>query len=192
MAPLVLALAQLAPSLIGMLTGPKAEAVATKAVEIAKVVAGKDNADEALQVLRSDPTKALEYQMRLIDSHVEMQRIDAELAKKEIEAATTNASDVNKTMQIEATAEHWPTYAWRPFIGFAFGINLVASSVLILGVFTAQVLGSPGADKAVAALPTVLGSLAAIGGTAMPILGIASWFRGKMQADPSIPTINRG
>jgi hypothetical protein len=25
-----------------------------------------------------------------------------------------------------------------------------------------------------------------------PILGIASWYRGKMQADPSIPTNNRG
>jgi hypothetical protein len=41
-------------------------------------------------------------------------------------------------------------------------------------------------------LPQMLGAMAALVGVASPILGIASWFRGKMQADPSVPTVNRG
>lgn len=192
MAPIVLALAQLAPSLIGMLSGPKAEHVANQAVEIAKVVAGKDNPDEALQVLRNDPAKALEYQVRVIDSQVEMRRIDAELAKKEIDASTQNASDINKTMQAEAAAEHWPTYSWRPFIGFAFGANMLLSTMLVIGVYGAQVFGAAGAAVAIGKLPEVLGTLAAISASAAPVLGIASWFRGRMQADPNIPTINKG
>lgn len=57
---------------------------------------------------------------------------------------------------------------------------------------TAHLFNAPGADKAIAALPTALGSLAAICGLATPVLGIASYFRGKMQADPRIPTDNRG
>jgi len=43
-----------------------------------------------------------------------------------------------------------------------------------------------------AQLPTVLGALAALNGVASPILGIASWFRGKMQADPNVASDNRG
>jgi hypothetical protein len=68
----------------------------------------------------------------------------------------------------------------------------VASSILALVVFPAVVLGAPQAQLAVSQLPTVLGSLAAISGVVLPILGIASWYRGKMQADPNIPTDNRG
>ncbi|MBC7665587.1 MAG: hypothetical protein H7276_17675, partial [Caulobacter sp.] len=85
-----------------------------------------------------------------------------------------------------------PTYTWRPVLGFAVGFNVLASSLLVLGVFAGVGLGSPAAALAVAQLPMVLGALAGINGTVLPILGIASWFRGKAQADPSIPTDMRG
>ncbi|MGF6781128.1 hypothetical protein [Paraburkholderia sp. GAS334] len=41
-------------------------------------------------------------------------------------------------------------------------------------------------------LPGMLGAEAAVMGTMAPVLGIASYFRGKMQANPAIPTDNRG
>ena len=41
-------------------------------------------------------------------------------------------------------------------------------------------------------LPGMLGAEAAIMATMAPVLGIASWYRGKMQADPGIPTNNKG
>jgi hypothetical protein len=38
----------------------------------------------------------------------------------------------------------------------------------------------------------MIGAMSALIGVTMPVLGIASYFRGKMQADPSVPTDNRG
>lgn len=91
---------------------------------------------------------------------------------------TINASvllEVNKTMQAEAASEHWPTYTWRPFVGFVFGI-------MIFGCyFILPLLHIP--------TPTVPSEAwIAMGG----VLGVASFFRGKMQADPTIPTNNKG
>lgn len=88
-----------------------------------------------------------------------------------IEAAT---AETNATMRVEAVSEHWPTYSWRPFIGFIFGLYI--ASLFLLPLFGKQ--------------PVVMSSdmVLAVGG----ILGIASFYRGKMQADPTIPTINRG
>lgn len=81
---------------------------------------------------------------------------------------------VNKTMQVEAAAEHWPTYSWRPFIGFMFG--LYVASLFMLPLFNVTPVKMD-ADM-----------VAAIGA----ILGIASWFRGKAQADPSNPIPLKG
>lgn len=82
--------------------------------------------------------------------------------------------EVNKTMQTEASSDHWPTYSWRPFIGFMFGLYIF--SFVLLPLF--------------GVMPIVLSAdlTLAVGG----ILGIASWFRGKMQSDPNVPTDNRG
>ena len=95
-------------------------------------------------------------------------------------------------MQAETKSDHWPSYAWRPFIGFCVGFNTLAAAILVLGTFAGALAGAAAASAAIAQLPMVLGSLAAISGTVLPILGIASWFRGKAQADPSIPTDMRG
>lgn len=78
--------------------------------------------------------------------------------------------EVNKTMQAEATAEHWPSYSWRPFIGFMFGLYIAAMWILPMFGKTPVVLGND--------------IVLAIGG----ILGVASWFRGKAQADPAVQT----
>lgn len=94
---------------------------------------------------------------------------------KDLEELNSNVLiEVNKTIQAEAASEHWPSYSWRPFIGFSFGFYINSTWILPLFKVTPIVL-SP---------DLVL----AIGG----ILGVASWFRGKMQADPTIPTINKG
>jgi len=82
---------------------------------------------------------------------------------------------VNTTMQAEAKADHWPTYTWRPFIGFITGI-------MVLGCYFVLPLAK-------IPVPTVPDSVwLMLGG----ILGVASYFRGKAQADPNIPTDNRG
>jgi hypothetical protein len=60
---LALALAQFAPSLIKFFTGSdKAADVATKVIDIAKTVTGAPTGDAALEVLKADPAKVLEFQ----------------------------------------------------------------------------------------------------------------------------------
>jgi hypothetical protein len=60
---LALTLAQFAPSLIKFFTGSdKAADVATKVIDIAKTVTGAPTGDAALEVLKADPAKVLEFQ----------------------------------------------------------------------------------------------------------------------------------
>lgn len=91
------------------------------------------------------------------------------------------SSDINKTMQAEAAAEHWPTYSWRPAIGFAVAFNLTAASIIVIIAYIFK------ADL-VPQIPAMLTALAGLNATALPVLGIASYFRGKAQADPAIQT----
>ena len=177
---IALGLSQFVPAIAKWVTGSdKAAEVAGKVVDIAKVVTGKDEPDQALAAIQADPNMALQFKTAVLAQGTELERL-----------ALANASDVNKTMQAEAASEHWPTYSWRPAIGFAVALAVVLS---VLTVFTAYVAAMFfGKADGLAALPGILGAVAAIIGVVSPILGIASWFRGKAQADPSIPTINRG
>jgi len=60
---LALTLAQFAPSLIKFFTGSdKAADVASKVIDIAKAVTGAPTGDAALEVLKADPAKVLEFQ----------------------------------------------------------------------------------------------------------------------------------
>jgi len=86
-----------------------------------------------------------------------------------------NASDINSTMRAESASEHWPSYSWRPFIGFIFGI-MAFSCYFVLPLMHITPPAVP---------ESVWLSFGAI-------LGVASWHRGKMQADPNIPTSNKG
>lgn len=86
----------------------------------------------------------------------------AELEVRVIEAT-------NKTMQVEAGAEHWPTYSWRPYNGFLFGTTIFCCYFLL----PLLKIDSPEIPNEV---------WLTWGG----ILGIASFFRGKAQADPNI------
>jgi hypothetical protein len=80
--------------------------------------------------------------------------------------------EVNKTMQSESASAHWPSYTWRPFIGFTFGFYV--NSLWLLPLFhVTPVIMDPS-------------MVLAIGG----ILGVASYFRGKAQADPTNTTMS--
>lgn len=103
------------------------------------------------------------------------------------ELALRAAEAVNKTMQSEAIAEKWPQYSWRPFIGFAFGFNLIQVSLTASVCYIAAIFFGK-ADYLVR-LPKFITAITALNATTMPILGVAAWFRGKMQADPNIPPL---
>jgi len=178
---IAMALGQFVPGLIKWVTGSdKAAEVADKAIDIAKAVTGTQTGDAALKALQTDPSLVLKYREAVLSQELEFQKL-----------AVSSASDVNKTMQVEAMAEHWPSYSWRPAIGFAVSLNLLITS-LTVAVAYIVVIFMDKKPEILNYLPAMIGAMAALVGVATPILGIASWFRGKMQADPSIPTDNRG
>ncbi len=115
---------------------------------------------------------ALDNELAKIKADADQRAQEIGVQYAEIEAK--NIESVNKTMQSEAAAEHWPTYTWRPFIGLIFGFYI--ASMFILPLFGVKPV------EMSADLVLTIGA----------ILGVASWFRGKMQADPNIPTVNRG
>lgn len=178
--PIALALAQFIPSIAKMLGGEKAEAVAGKVVEIAQSVTGQQSPEAALKAIQADPAAATAFQKAVLDQMVELEKL-----------AVANAADVNATMRAEAAAEHWPSYSWRPAIGFAVAIDLIGGAVVTLLAYAGVMFFSV-KPEVLSYLPGMLGAMAALVAVAAPILGIASWFRGKMQADPTVPTVNRG
>lgn len=160
-----------APMLGALLGGPAGASVGAM---IASALGTGATPMEVQQALVTDPAAAVKLKEIESARQVQLQALMVDHAKAEIAAQVANASDVNTTMQAEAAAEHWPTYAWRPFIGFMFGCYV--ASMWLLPLFGKQPVAlTPDLTLAVGA-----------------ILGIASFYRGKMQSDPNIPTINRG
>jgi roadblock/LC7 domain-containing protein len=181
--------AKTAPLLGTLLGGPAGAAVGALVASALGTGAGPD---EVSQALITDPNAAIKLKEIESKRQVDLQALMVDHAKAEYTATVSAASEVNKTMQAEAAAEHWPTYTWRPFIGFIFGVNLLIASLVTAAVYIAVMFGSASAAAALATLPAMIGALGAVNGAALPILGIASWFRGRMQADPAIPTTNKG
>ncbi|QDD62636.1 hypothetical protein EJD96_00005 (plasmid) [Herbaspirillum seropedicae] len=191
MLPIAMALAEFAPLIAGWLGGSNAEKVATKVVDIAKTVTGQSSPDAAVAALQADPQLAYQYQKAVLDQQADLARLAQQVQLAELAADQANTAAVNETMRAEAAADHWPTYSWRPFIGFCFGcMGLVSGgtvAIAYLGVMFFRV------DPVVLGhLPGLIGAEAGVMATMAPVLGIASYFRGKMQASPVVASDNRG
>ena len=159
---------------------------------IASTLGAEPTPDAIAAAVSSSPDALVKIKQIEADHQEKMQAMVIGQAQAEIAGSVQNAGNINTTMQSEAASDHWPTYGWRPAIGFAVAFNTFASGILVLIVFGPVMFGVKAASDAISNLPLALGALAAVNGTVLPILGIASYFRGKMQADPSIPTDNRG
>ena len=162
----------LAPTAATLLGGP----LAGMAVKfLADKLGVPEATTEAVSAAMTDLNTTPEGRIKLaeIDAALRAHALDvgADLEK----LAVQNASDINKTMQVEAVAEHWPSYGWRPFIGFCFGTAWIGN------YFILPLLKIP-------STPIPSEAWLAIGG----ILGVASWFRGKAQADQTNPMPTRG
>lgn len=162
-------------ALVGPLGGIAVEAVANHlGLDKATVESVKDT------LSGMTPEQLSELKQAEMEVQVKLQGMGYDSIQKLAELEVRAMESVNTTMQAEAKAEHWPTYSWRPMIGFAVAFNMFAAAILIILVYMFK-------QDLVAQLPNVLTALAALNATAMPVLGIASYFRGKSQADPNIP-----
>ncbi|RQQ30534.1 3TM-type holin [Burkholderia stagnalis] len=189
--PIAMALAQFAPMIAGWLGGSKAEDVATKVVGVAQTVTGQSAPDAALAALQADPNLALQFQKVVLEQQAQIAQIAADVEKTEIAADQANTAAINQTIQVEAKSDHWPTYSWRPFVGFCFGLLGLLAGLTVAGAYIG-VMAFRVNPAILAQIPGMLGSEAAVMATMAPVLGIASYFRGKMQSNPVIATDNRG
>jgi hypothetical protein len=161
-----------APLLGSLVGGPAGGAIGGL---IASALGTDHSPDAVKQALAVNPEAAVKLRQIEAEQGVALQGLAVQQAANGLAADTARLQAVNATMQAEAGAEHWPTYTWRPFIGFVAG-------VMVFGVYFVL----PLVHVAVPPVPETVWLM--LGG----ILGVASFFRGKMQADPDVPTINRG
>jgi hypothetical protein len=165
-------LGKFAPLIGTAIGGPAGRVIGGVVAEALGVANTPDAVSEALKI---NPDVAVKLAQLEADQRVQLQTLVVTAEQNRLSAETAQLTSVNTTMQAEAVAEHWPTYAWRPFIGFVFG-------TMMLGVYFVL----PLLHIAVPPIPTE--AWLAIGA----ILGVASWHRGAMQANPAIPSVNRG
>lgn len=115
------------------------------------------------------PEKLAEYKSLDNDFQIKMSSLGYDSIYKLTELEVRGLESVNKTMQVEATAEHWPSYSWRPFCGFVFGVTFFGNYFIL-----------PLCHIPVSPIPET--AWLTIGA----VLGVASYFRGKAQADPLV------
>ena len=181
MLSIALKLAQFAPMVAGLLAGPAAERVAARMVGIAQEVTGQDTPAAALDRLQMDPALAMQYQTKMVDAHVEFARIEAELDRAAMAADVRVMHDVNETMRREGASEHWPQWSWRPAIGFAFAASFGLAALTVCVAFAAVIFGQA-KPEILTHVPALLTSMATLLAIPLPVLGVASFYRGRQKA----------
>lgn len=106
---LALTLAQFAPSLIKFFTGSdKAADVAGKVIDIAKTVTGAPTGDAALEVLKADPGKVLEFRQAAMQNDADLTKAflaDVQNARaRDIELHKVGARNVRADVMVAIDA----------------------------------------------------------------------------------------
>lgn len=177
-----------APILGTLLGGPAGGAVGAL---IASALGTASDPDAVSAALTTNPDAVVKLREIEANRQVQLQGLLLQEAQARIAAEAANMAAVNATMQAEVHAEHWASWLWRPIIGFSLGLNVTGSTLLVMAVYVPAMFGRD-MSAALATLPGVLGALALLAGSTLPVLGVASWFRGKAQADVANPAPVKG
>jgi hypothetical protein len=161
-----------APILGTLIGGPAGGAIGAMIASGLGVAATPDDVKTALA---TSPDAAVKLAQIEKDRQVELQQLIVQAEQNRLAVDTSTIAAVNATMQAETRSEHWASWLWRPFLGFVTGI-------MIFGCYFVL----PLLKIAAPIIPTEVWALLA------SILGVASWFRGKAQADPANPAQVRG
>lgn len=147
MLPIAMALAQFAPSLIGLLTGSdKAASVAQQVVGIAQTITGTPTPEAALAAIQADPAKMLEFQQAVLASDTDLQKAflaDVQSARS-MQIAALGQEDLFSKRFVYYLAAAWSIFAMLYFTGVTFiKIEPAGQRVAdtVLGVLISSVLG---------------------------------------------------
>lgn len=164
-----------APLLGTLLGGPIGLVVTTAGSLIASALGVSPTPDAVSEALKTDPAAAVTLAGIEKDKAISLQTLVVQAAANQLAADTASIAAVNATMIAETKSEHWASWLWRPFLGFITGIMIFGCYfVLPLCKIPAPVI------------PSEAWYLLA------SVLGVASFFRGKAQADPSNTAPVRG
>jgi hypothetical protein len=162
MHPAILGLAQLAPAIMGLFSKSESANKAAEVVSsVAKAVTGAPTEDAALQALKADPAKLLEYQNAVNAQALSLYQEET----KRLEA-------VNETIRAEAASGDAYVRRWRPTFGYCVALTWVTLMVACSYVI---VTDPAQAGTVIAAM----GSLSAMWGIALAVLGVAVHERSK-------------
>ena len=79
--PAVTLIAEYLPDLLRLFKNDKAADVAEKVTEIAKAVTGKEDVNEAAEMIKADPSLALQFKTKVLEHEEAMERIVLEREK---------------------------------------------------------------------------------------------------------------
>lgn len=168
-----------APILGTLIGGPGGAAVGSI---IASTLGVENKPDAVLQEIQANPEAAVKIREIEARRQVELESLAIEHSKAEILAKVQNATDVNATMREEAKSEHFLQFSWRPLIGYSVAFVLIGAAIAVLASYGAVILSLAKADL-LTHIPDMLTAMSVVIGMAMPILGIASWHRGKEKVE---------
>lgn len=158
----LLGLAQLAPSIMGLFTKNETAGRAAEVVSsVARTVTGKDTDDGALEALKANPALLVEYQ-RAVDAH----------ALAIFQEETKRLQAVNETIRAEAASGDAYVRRWRPTFGYCVALTWVT----LMGACSYVIVTDPAQAGTVIA---AMGSLSAMWGIALAVLGVAVHERSK-------------
>lgn len=150
---------------------------------IASALGTSGDPDNVNAALLTNPDAAVKLRQIEASRQQALGEIAMQTEANRLIAEAQNMAAVNATMQSEVKAEHWASWLWRPMIGFSLAYNVIGATTLVFVVYIPPMFGVKMSD-ALNSLPGVLGALALLAGSTLPVLGVASYFRGKAQADP--------
>lgn len=172
--PIVTALAQFVPGVVKFFGGEKAGQVADTVVKVAQTITGTGTPEDALDVLKKDPAKVLEFQTAMM-SH----------EKEWWEQETKRLQQVNDTYRQEINSGDAYVRRMRPTWGYsmcaAFTAQMMAVTYSI--IFDPQYTGE---------IVTALASLSVIWSVGLSVLGIYVWKRSDEKHGAVGPSAQRG
>lgn len=167
--PAILALAQFAPSIIGLFDSDDSS-IAAKAAGVvsstARAITGKSDDGGALSALQADPAKMIEYQTA-INAHA------AVMYKSE----TERLKAVNETMRAEAASSDPYVRRMRPTMGYAL---IAAWSATVFAIVYAIIATPEEAPKVI----TAISQLGMIWSVALSVLGLYVYKRSEDKKPP--------
>ena len=139
---------------------------------------------DGIEAVAAGPEGALKLRTVEAELKLKLAQLGYDSIEKLEGIALKAAEAVNVTMQAETKAEKWPQYSWRPAIGFAVALNVILVTLTVgIAFITAMITGHTEHLKYIPEMVFAMTSLIAV---VSPILGIASWFRGKGKMEGAI------